>query len=73
MRHFVIARVRASSSRTVYGLSSKQVCGMFTFTLHIGERADPLTDVIIVLKEGTLVEQGTHEELLRASGLYYSM
>ncbi|KAI9431073.1 P-loop containing nucleoside triphosphate hydrolase protein [Lactarius indigo] len=30
-------------------------------------------DVIIVLKEGTVVEQGTHEELLRAGGLYYSM
>lgn len=30
-------------------------------------------DMIIVLKEGTVVEQGTHEELLRAGGLYYSM
>ncbi|KAH9080663.1 P-loop containing nucleoside triphosphate hydrolase protein [Lactarius deliciosus] len=30
-------------------------------------------DVIIVLKEGTVVEQGTHEELLREGGLYYSM
>ena len=25
------------------------------------------------LKEGELVEQGTHEELMRAGGLYYSM
>lgn len=30
-------------------------------------------DMIIVLKEGEVVEQGTHEELLRARGLYYSM
>ncbi|KAJ2929640.1 hypothetical protein H1R20_g7456, partial [Candolleomyces eurysporus] len=30
-------------------------------------------DMIIVLKEGEVVEQGTHEELLRAKGLYYSM
>lgn len=30
-------------------------------------------DMIIVLKEGTVVEQGTHEELLRTGGLYYSM
>ena len=29
--------------------------------------------MIIVLKEGEVVEQGTHEELLRARGLYYSM
>jgi len=30
-------------------------------------------DMIIVLREGTVVEQGTHEELLREGGLYYSM
>ncbi|KAF5342594.1 hypothetical protein D9611_002003 [Ephemerocybe angulata] len=30
-------------------------------------------DLIIVLKDGEVVEQGTHEELLRARGLYYSM
>ncbi|KAF6746825.1 iron-sulfur clusters transporter ATM1 [Ephemerocybe angulata] len=30
-------------------------------------------DLIIVLREGEVVEQGTHEELLRARGLYYSM
>ena len=30
-------------------------------------------DLIIVLKDGQVVEQGTHEELMRAAGLYYSM
>ncbi|KAJ7679190.1 iron-sulfur clusters transporter ATM1 [Mycena polygramma] len=30
-------------------------------------------DLIIVLKEGQVAEQGTHEELLRKGGLYYSM
>ncbi|KAI0715771.1 P-loop containing nucleoside triphosphate hydrolase protein [Cerioporus squamosus] len=30
-------------------------------------------DLIIVLKDGQVVEQGTHEELMRAGGLYYSM
>ncbi|KAJ7111961.1 iron-sulfur clusters transporter ATM1 [Mycena epipterygia] len=30
-------------------------------------------DLIIVLKEGEVAEQGTHEELLRKGGLYYSM
>lgn len=30
-------------------------------------------DIIIVLREGAVVEKGTHEELLRAKGLYYSM
>ncbi|TFK69930.1 iron-sulfur clusters transporter ATM1 [Pluteus cervinus] len=30
-------------------------------------------DLIIVLKEGQVVEQGTHEELLRTGGLYASM
>ncbi|KAK0469554.1 iron-sulfur clusters transporter ATM1 [Desarmillaria tabescens] len=30
-------------------------------------------DLIIVLKNGEVAEQGTHEELLRKRGLYYSM
>ncbi|KAI0058799.1 P-loop containing nucleoside triphosphate hydrolase protein [Artomyces pyxidatus] len=30
-------------------------------------------DVIVVLKEGEVVEQGTHEELLKAGGLYWEM
>ncbi|KZT23112.1 P-loop containing nucleoside triphosphate hydrolase protein [Neolentinus lepideus HHB14362 ss-1] len=31
------------------------------------------SDLIIVLKEGQVVEQGTHEQLLRQGGLYYRM
>lgn len=31
------------------------------------------TDLIIVLKEGEVVEQGTHDELMRSRGLYHSM
>ena len=31
------------------------------------------TDIIFVLKEGQVVEQGTHDELMRMKGLYYSM
>ena len=30
-------------------------------------------DLIIVLKDGGVFEQGTHEELMLARGLYYSM
>ena len=30
-------------------------------------------DLIIVLKDGRVVEQGTHEELLEMGGLYKSM
>jgi len=31
------------------------------------------SDLIIVLKEGQVAEQGTHEELLKKGGLYYTM
>ncbi|KAF8895982.1 P-loop containing nucleoside triphosphate hydrolase protein [Infundibulicybe gibba] len=31
------------------------------------------SDLIIVLKEGSVVEQGTHEELLQLGGLYHGM
>ena len=30
-------------------------------------------DLIIVLNEGKVYEQGTHDELLRRGGLYYDM
>jgi len=33
----------------------------------------PLLDLIIVLKDGGVAEQGTHEELLAKHGLYYDM
>jgi ATP-binding cassette subfamily B (MDR/TAP) protein 7 len=32
-----------------------------------------VVDLIIVLKDGQVAEQGTHEELLRLGGLYYNM
>src|SRR5882724_5380395 len=31
------------------------------------------TDLIMVLRDGAVVEQGTHDELLRVGGLYSSM
>lgn len=31
------------------------------------------SDLIIVLKDGGVEEQGTHEELLALQGLYYQM
>jgi ABC transporter ATM len=30
-------------------------------------------DLIIVLQDGRVVEEGTHDELLRQGGLYHSM
>ena len=30
-------------------------------------------DVILVMNEGAIIEQGTHEELLRRGGFYYDL
>lgn len=32
-----------------------------------------MVDLIIVLKDGEVFERGTHEELLKMRGLYWSM
>lgn len=43
-------------------------------TLFLLRHIDGLiVDLIIVLKEGQVAEQGTHEELLRLGGLYHNM
>jgi ATP-binding cassette subfamily B (MDR/TAP) protein 7 len=36
-------------------------------------RANFLADLIIVLDQGRVAEQGTHEELMQKGGLYYRM
>jgi len=30
-------------------------------------------DVIVVMKDGVIVEQGNHEELIKSQGLYFEM
>lgn len=30
-------------------------------------------DLILVMKDGNIIEQGTHEELLESKGFYYTM
>jgi hypothetical protein len=43
-------------------------------TLFLLRHTDGLiVDLIIVLKDGQVAEQGTHEELLRLGGLYHHM
>ena len=48
-----------------------------TLSLGLARVAYVLThctvDLILVLKDGAVVEQGTHEELIRKGGLYHSM
>jgi hypothetical protein len=72
MRLCLTVHVRASSSHIVYGRSSRLVS--YNTTSPFWRCFDIFeSDLIIVLKEGAVVEQGTHEELIRAGGLYYSM
>ena len=30
-------------------------------------------DIILVMKQGNIIEQGTHEEMLEAKGFYYDL
>lgn len=41
--------------------------------LQVKARTNGLADLIIVLKDGEVFERGTHEELMKMRGLYYSM
>ena len=70
MRRFLIAYVRASSSLTVYGPLSNRYADCLPLPCALANALNHLVDVIVVLKEGKVVVQGTHEELLRAGGLY---
>jgi ABC transporter ATM len=58
---------------TACGPSSKQVRNVLYAAVTSKIIRFVSTDLIIVMKDGQVVEQGTHEELLRKAGLYYSM
>ena len=53
----------------VYGLTRDRAVLVVTHRLVRMEEMDE----ILVLDEGRIVERGTHQELVRAGGLYYKM
>jgi ABC-type multidrug transport system ATPase subunit len=54
---------------------SKLVSVDFSPNMHVSTRSSTLLlpDLILVMSDGQIVEQGTHDELLRKGGLYYDM
>ena len=39
-------------------------------SLHTGFRPSKNADIILVMKDGDIIEQGSHEKLLEANGFY---
>lgn len=61
---FIAHRLRTVVEAGVYHL--------LTFTWQQVLTISP-SDLIFVMSEGHIIEQGTHEQLMRAGGLYHSM
>lgn len=64
--------VDKSSEKLVQAALERSMVGRTSFT--IAHRLSTIvdSDVILVIAQGRLVEQGTHAELMQQRGVYYS-
>ena len=65
----VDSRTEQQIQKAMYALMEGRTCFVIAHRLSTIQNAD----VILVVKDGNIIEQGTHEQLMESKGFYHSL